>query len=158
MISNNILLYSDWCLVQVSSERLPLATDGSGCRDTQADYTPQRESKFEVSIGSLLWEIGESNRKGEERLYESKWTEDRRRTWTTKSTKQGSHGLTETKVASTRPAWICTRSSCVCYDCSLSVFVELLTVEVCISLTLLSALRTLFLLLDYLVQPQYEDQ
>jgi hypothetical protein len=33
------------------------------------------------------------------------------RAWPIEPTKQGSHGLTETKVESTGPAWIYTRSS-----------------------------------------------
>ena len=37
--------------------------------------------------------------------------EDTRRTWPTESTKQGSHELTETKVAITGPAWVCIRST-----------------------------------------------
>ena len=37
--------------------------------------------------------------------------EDTRRTWPTESTKQGSHGLTETEAAIMDPALVCTRSS-----------------------------------------------
>jgi hypothetical protein len=37
--------------------------------------------------------------------------EGTRRTWPTESTKQGSHGLLETEVASTVPTRVCTRSS-----------------------------------------------
>lgn len=36
---------------------------------------------------------------------------DSKGTWPTKSTKQGSHGLTETEVISMGPACVCTRSS-----------------------------------------------
>lgn len=37
--------------------------------------------------------------------------EDSKRTCPTESTKQGSHGLTETEVASPGLAWVCPRSS-----------------------------------------------
>ena len=47
--------------------------------------------------------------RGEERLSER--MEDTRRTWPTKSTKQDSHGLTETEAKKHRPAWVCTRFS-----------------------------------------------
>lgn len=40
--------------------------------------------------------------------------EDTRRIWPTKPTKQDSHGLTETEVASTGLAHVCTKSPCIC--------------------------------------------
>lgn len=46
---------------------------------------------------------------------------------------------------------------CRCYECSLGVLVEFLTTGVGVSLTLLPAPRTLFLLLGCFVQPQYES-
>ena len=51
IIPNDILL-TDQYLVQSSSGRLPLTTDGSRCRDPQPDIM-QREPKLEDSIKSL---------------------------------------------------------------------------------------------------------
>lgn len=42
--------------------------------------------------------------------YVEEGMEDTRRAWPTESTKQDSHGLTETKAASVGSAWLCTRS------------------------------------------------
>jgi hypothetical protein len=39
MTPNDIKLYSDQCLIQSSSEKLPLAADGNRCRDPQSDIT-----------------------------------------------------------------------------------------------------------------------
>ena len=49
--------------VLMALERLPLSADGSRCRNSQPDIM-WRESKLEVSIGSLLSELRESLRRG----------------------------------------------------------------------------------------------
>lgn len=54
-----------WCLVQLSSERLPAVADKSTCRD------PQPNINLYVSIGSLLSELREPHRRGEEELWGS---------------------------------------------------------------------------------------
>lgn len=76
---------------------------------------------------------------------------DMRRTWPTKLSKQGSYGLTESEMASTGLVWVCIRSSAYDIAVSLTVFMELLTVGTDVSLALLPALGTLFLLLSCLV-------
>lgn len=38
MMPNDILLSSDWCLVQLSSERLPLTAHGTWCKDPHPHY------------------------------------------------------------------------------------------------------------------------
>jgi hypothetical protein len=53
--------------------------------------------------------------------------EDIRRTRPTGSSNQGSHGLTETEMASMVPAWVCAGPLHICYGCWLGVFVGLLT-------------------------------
>lgn len=70
-------------------------------------------SKLEVSIRYLPLELKEPTEEAG-RLYESEGTEDTRRTQPMKLTKQGSHGLTEFKAASTSvhgsspgPLYIC---------------------------------------------------
>ena len=73
--------------------------------------------------------------------------EDTRRTQPTESTTQGRYRLMEMEAASTEVAWVCTRSSALHFmPVSLVVFVGLLTVEVGVSLALLSALGSLFFL------------
>lgn len=74
------------------------------------------------------------------------------------STKQGSQRFTVTEAATMEPAWICTMSSaCMLW---LTWFYGGEGVapnsESGVSLTLLPALRTLFLLLSCIVQPWYE--
>lgn len=73
------------------------------------------------------------------------------KTWHTKSTKQGSHGLTEPDEASQGSAWSLSDLLCT-YGCKLGVCVVLLTMGAS-EITLLSDLGTLFLLLGCLVQP-----
>jgi len=53
MILNDILPYSDWCIVQLSSERLYAAIDGNRCRHSQPNIrcrsgnpVEERESGF----------------------------------------------------------------------------------------------------------------
>lgn len=71
-----------------------------------------------------------------------------RRSWSTKSTKQSSCRLLETEVRSRRTAEVCIRSSFnVCCCCYHGVFVELLAEGAGISLMLMPAHETLFLLL-----------
>lgn len=74
------------------------------------------------------------------------------RTKPTKSTKQGSWELTDTKTATMEPGWVCV-SWHICYCCWLAVLWGLLTVWVrCLWLFHL-LLRYFFLLLDCLTQP-----
>lgn len=49
----------------------------------------------------------------EEELQQSVKMEDTRKTWPTKSTKQGSYGPTEFEGSNTEPTWVYIRS-CVC--------------------------------------------
>ena len=58
-IPDDILLYSDWCLAQLSSERPHPATDGNRCRDPQPNTrqglgnpVEDREGGFEEPEGS----------------------------------------------------------------------------------------------------------
>lgn len=86
---------------------LPKAAHRSMCRDPQPDMK-------KVYTGGLHWvpsEIGNAMKRGTERLWESKGTEDTRRAWFSESTKQGTHEFTETEVAITGPAWVDRRSS-----------------------------------------------
>ena len=69
------------------------------------------ESKLEVSIRFLPSQSGKPIAEVRERLTESQGMEDTTRTWHIESIKPGSHGFTETKEATTRPAWVYTRSS-----------------------------------------------
>ena len=59
----------------------------------------------------------------------------------------------ETEAASTVSA---PGPLCICYGCQLRILVELLTVGVGVSLTILPGLGTMFLLLGCFVQPQDE--
>lgn len=65
---------------------------------------------MEVSIISFLgehpWLLGG----GGVKILGAKGMEDTRRTPSTKSTKQGTYGLTETEAACTGPAGVCVRS------------------------------------------------
>lgn len=70
-----------------------------------------RESKWLVSIESLPSEIGTSHGTQKEIFQELEGMEDTKKTWPMELTKRGSHGLTETEMASTGPSWIYTRSS-----------------------------------------------
>lgn len=93
----------------------------------QPDMCKESPCVIEFSIGSLLSEIGEPSKKGEGILQESEEIQDTR-IWPSKTTKQGTHGLTETEMTSMEPARVCTRSSMQC-----GVFVGLLTGYKCIS-------------------------
>lgn len=72
--------------------------------------------------------------------------ENTRRTQSTKSARQGAFGFTEMEVQAPGLAGVCTRSSACNCSCLLGAFVGLLTVGVCLSLTLLPVLGALFLL------------
>ena len=63
----------------------------------------ERESKLDISVWSLHFNLREPYRRWGGRVLESEEKEDTRRTWSTKSTKQGSYRFTETEVASTGP-------------------------------------------------------
>lgn len=82
-----------------------------------------------------------------------------RRAWPTEATKQGSWRFTDTEAANTGPVLVWARS-CACMLWLLVwCFVgreELLTLGLGMSLTLLPAFGTLFLLLGYLMQPWWE--
>lgn len=79
---------------------------------------------------------------------------DTKRPETMGSTNQNSHRLTETKVTCIEPACFFSRSSV--YGCQLCDLIALLTIEAGVSLILLHAFETRFLLLVCLFQPQYE--
>lgn len=68
----------------------------------------EKKPKFE-GLHSIA-DLGVWQNPLEEGKETSEFIEDTRRTWPTKSPEQGS-GLTETEVASTGPACVCTRSS-----------------------------------------------
>lgn len=58
MMATDILLYSDWCLTQLLSERLHPAIDGTGCRDPQPNIrqssgNPAEEGKDCSNQGEL---------------------------------------------------------------------------------------------------------
>lgn len=60
---------------------------------------------------------------GKERKQESERIEDMRRIWSTKSTKQGSYGLTDTAAASRGLQGSTPGPLSQCYGCQLGVFV-----------------------------------
>lgn len=63
-ITNDIFaILTDWCLVQLVSERLP-PVSGSRGRDTQSE----KNSKLEVSIGSLFQGLEKPSEEGREGL------------------------------------------------------------------------------------------
>lgn len=80
----------------------------------------------------------------------SVWLEDTRRIMPMKSTKESSPGFTTNQVESKGPTWVFIRSSMYIVWLLLGIFVGLWTVGVGISLKLLSALGTLFLILNWL--------
>lgn len=59
----------------------------------------------------FLWSLENCSEVEEERLELLERMDDTRSTWATKSSKQGSHGLTETEVARTGSSRGCPRSS-----------------------------------------------
>lgn len=63
------------------------------------------------STGPSSQKLGNHLEEDEERLQVSQEMENTRKTCLNKSTKQGSHGLTETTVLSMKPTWVCTSSS-----------------------------------------------
>lgn len=83
MIPDDIPLYSDQCLAQLSSERLLLTADGSSL---------QRCSLTSGGAKQTLWKWGG-------RIASAREFEDTMRTQPTYSTKQDSEGLTETERA-----------------------------------------------------------
>lgn len=100
-------------------------------RTTPRDYA----ERFLNWKSPLSFSLQKSGNPMEEENYMLEGIEDSRRTCPDTSTKQDSHVLTETKMASRYPAWVCTRSS-VCISWLLArCFVGLLTVEMTISLT-----------------------
>lgn len=69
------MIVIDWCFIQLSPERIPLAAEGSRYRLPQPDMI-QRESKLEVPISSLPLEPGSPVEERKERLKESEEMED----------------------------------------------------------------------------------
>jgi hypothetical protein len=83
--------------------------------------------------------------------------EDNRRTLPFKSTKQGGMSSQKLKQQSQSLNETVPGPLCIYYSYLLNIFVEHLPVKMSGSLTLFPALRTLFLLLDCCVQPQYDS-
>ena len=80
--------------------------------------------------------------------------QDSMRTWSSESTKQGSMELTETEATTMDPALVCTRSSAyILWFFSLGLFIGFPIVGAGMTLALLPAHGTCFLLLDCLVHP-----
>lgn len=118
-----------------SSERLPWATDRSRCRDPVRHYVEMESKLAEVCIGPLAWSFANHPSKN----YGSQ------KVWTIalQGYKKGLYGLTETDVVS---IWLPVHGSepdplhfyCGCQQ---GVFIKLLTVGTCASLTLCLRLR-----------------
>lgn len=79
--------------------------------------------------------------------------EDIKRIWPTESNKQGSDGLTETKITTIGLQGSVPGVLIIGYGCELCLLVGLLMVGLEVSLTLLAAVGILFLLLGCLVYP-----
>jgi hypothetical protein len=84
----------DCCLIESTSEKLPLAGDGNIFRDLKPDIM-QKESTLEVSVKSFSLELNEA-----ERLKKSERMEDTKRTRPFEATKQDAFELTEAETGS----------------------------------------------------------
>ena len=105
---------ADQCLIQSSSERLPLAADGNRCRDPQPDFMWRESlnwrspSNPSPRVQGTLWK-----REGEES--KSQRGGGHLENKASQSTKQGAYELTEIEAESKGPTWVYTRSLSI-YD------------------------------------------
>ena len=149
LISNDILLYLQ--IHALPSHHLR----GQFWQQVGADTEPQSNSMWRKSIRFFSLEPGIPQKRGIEGFQESKGMEDIKRMWLTESVKQANHMLTVSEAASTEP--VCSAPGPVCkLCCQPGVLMGLLTGEAYVSLTLLPALGTLFLVC-FLVYPGYEN-
>lgn len=106
LLSRRLFLF----LSKLSSERFPLAVDGSGYQDPQPDIMWRESLSWSSPSGLSPSRLGELHEEGDKRWLTSERMDDTRGAWLSESIKQGSYELRETEVAITGCAWVCTRS------------------------------------------------
>lgn len=112
MIPDDVLLFSlALCLVQLSSERLPLEAVGSGCWDPHPNIRWRKSPGWSSSSVPPSLEFEEFHGSGGGGIVGARGVEDSGRVWSVESTRQGPWGLTEIEAAIIESAWFSTQSS-----------------------------------------------
>lgn len=150
MIQNYILLHS--YISALGSHQRGFLQHHMGTNvETTARYFWKRESKWDVTISSSPWISGKLCKRRQKSIRDRGRTDARRARPSESITKADTKRDWSSKH---RPTWGCTRSSVYVIAFKLSTLTRLLSIRRSGSLTRVPALEALFLLLDFLVQPQ----